>query len=79
MNMKTLLSTALPLAAFFALALNLHSQEAPTPILPKSPAAILQAMKVKNQELIEKQVQTLQKLDVIEKEAEQIKILAKRT
>ena len=77
--MKTLLSTALPLAAFLVLTLNLHSQEPQALILPKTPATILQAMKVKNQELIEKQAQTLQKLDVIEKEAEQIKVLAKRT
>lgn len=77
--MKTLLSTALPLAAFLVLALNVHSQGIQTVILPKTPAAILQALKVKNQELLEKQVQTLQKLDVIEKEAEQIKVLAKRT
>ena len=77
--MKTLLSNALPLAAFLVLTLNLHSQETQALILPKTPATILQAMKVKNQELIEKQAQTLQKLDVIEKEAEQIKVLAKRT
>ena len=74
--MKTLLSLTLSVAALFALSANLHSQ---APAAPQSPAQILQAMKAKNQEVIEKQTQTLLKLDELEKEAEQIKILAKRT
>ena len=49
------------------------------PAAPQSPAQILQAMKAKNQEIIEKQTATLLKLDELEKEAEQIKVLAKRT
>lgn len=76
--MKTLLSLTLSVAALLALAANLHSQ-APAPAAPQSPLQILQAMKAKNQELIEKQTQTLQKLDEIEKEAEQLKIFGKRT
>ena len=76
MNMKTFLSLTLSATALFALALNLHSQ---APAAAKSPLEILQAMKAKNQELLEKQAQTLQKLDEIEKESGQIKILAKRT
>ncbi len=74
--MKKVLSLTLSLAAFLALALNLHSQ---APVVAKTPAEILLAMKVKNQELIQKQTQTLQKLDELEKEADQIKALAKRT
>ena len=74
--MKTFLSLALSVAAFLALATNLHSQ---APAAPKSPMQILQAMKAKNQETIEKQTQTLQKLDELEKDAEQLKIFGKRT
>ena len=74
--MKTLLSLTLSVAALFALAANLRSQ---TPAAPASPGQILQAMKAKNQDTIERQTQTLQKLDELEKEAEQIKVLAKRT
>lgn len=76
--MKTFLSLTLSVAALLALAANLHSQ-APAPAAPPSPLQTLQAMKAKNQELIEKQTQTLQKLDEIEKEAEQLKIFGKRT
>jgi len=74
--MKTLLSLTLSVVALFALALDLHSQ---APVPPATPLQILKAMKAKNQELIEKQTQTLQKLDELEKEADQIKVLAKRT
>ena len=75
--MKTLLSLTLSVAALLALGLNLHSQ-APVPAA-KSPLQTLQAMKLKNQELIEKQTATLQKLDAIEKDAEQLKIFGKRS
>ena len=74
--MKTLLSLALSVAALLALAADLHAQ---APGAPKSPMQILQAMKAKNQEVIEKQTQTLQKLDDLEKDAEQLKIFGKRT
>jgi len=74
--MKTLLSLTLSAVALFAFALDLHSQ---APVAPATPLQILQAMKAKNQQLIEKQTQTLQKLDELEKEADQIKTLAKRT
>ena len=74
--MKTFLSLTLSATALFALALNLHSQ---VPAVPKSPLQILQAMKAKNQELIEKQTQTLQKLEDLEKESGQLKTFGKRT
>ena len=74
--MKTLLSLTLSLAALLALGINLHSQ---VPAAAKSPLETLRAMKLKNQELIEKQTATLQKLEAIEKDAEQLKIFAKRS
>ena len=74
--MKTLLSLTLPAAAFFALALDLHSQ---APAAPQTPLQILQATKVKNAELLEKQAATLLKLDELDKDASQLKTFAKRT
>ena len=74
--MKTLLSILFSLAAVFALNATLHSQ-APGPA--KTPLQQVQALKAKNLELIEKQTQTLLKLDAIEKQSEQLKFLGKRT
>lgn len=74
--MKTLLCLVLLFAGFLALGAKLHSQ---APTAPKSQVQILQAMKAKNQEIIQKQEQTLLQLDTLEKEAEQIKIFAKRS
>ena len=74
--MKTFLSLTLSATALFALALNLHSQ---APAAPQTPLQILQAMKAKNQELLEKQTQTLLKLDDLEKESGQLKAFGKRT
>jgi hypothetical protein len=89
--MKTSLTLSLAAAALLALGLNLHSQ-APVPLAPvappvpvaapgtsKSTLQILQAMKAKNQELLEKQAQTLIQLETLEKEADQLKIFAKRS
>ena len=88
--MKTFLTLALSATALLALALDLHSQVPAAPdqaaavpnqgaVLPKSPLEILRTMKAKNQELLEKQAQTLQKLDELEKESVQLKTLGKRT
>ena len=74
--MKTLLPLLLSAVVLLALGSKLHSQ-APAPA--KSPLQILQAMKEKNQELLQKQAQTLIQLDTLEKEAEQIKIFGKRS
>lgn len=74
--MKTFLSLTLAVAALLALGLDLHSQE---PASPKTPLQILQDLKARNKELIEKQKQTLQKLEELDKEAAQIKALAART
>ena len=77
--MKTFLTLALSATALLALAFDLHSQAPAAPAAPKSPLEILQTMKVKNQELLEKQTQTLQKLDELEKESVQLKAFGKRT
>ena len=62
-------------AALLLLAVNLHSQTA----LPKSPAEQLKALKTKNAVIIEQQRATLLKLEEMEKQAEQIRILGKRS
>lgn len=61
--------------ALLAFAVNLHSQG----VLPKSPLDKLKDMKAKNAELLDKQSATLQKLDEIDKAAEQLRFLSKRT
>ena len=76
MTMKTFLSLTLSATALFALALNLHSQ---VPAAPKTPLQIIEAMKAKNAELLEKQAATLLKLDDLEKESGQLKTFGKRT
>jgi hypothetical protein len=73
--MKTL-TISLVAACTLALTAHLHSQ---APGAPKSPLQQLQDVKKKNQELLEKQGAALQKLEAIQKEAEQVKFLAKRT
>jgi hypothetical protein len=74
--MKTLTLSLATAALTFALTASLHSQ---APAVAKSPLQQLQDLKKKNQELIERQTGALQKLDTIQKEAEQVKFLAKRT
>ena len=74
--MKTLTISALAVACTFALTAHLHSQ---APAVAKSPLQHLQEIKVKNKELIDRQTGALQKLDTVQKEAEQVKFLAKRT
>ena len=74
--MKTLTLSVLTAAALCALAPHLHSQ---APVAPKTPLQQLQEMQEKNKALIERQTGALQKLDALQKEAEQVKFLAKRT
>lgn len=74
--MKTILPFLLSIAAVFALTVKLHSQ---APGAAKTPLQQVQALKAKNQQLLEKQAQTLLKLDEIEKQSEQLKFLGKRT
>jgi hypothetical protein len=71
--MKTI--CLLTTAALLALAVNLHSQG----VLPKTPIDKLKDLKAKNAEIIEKQGATLQKLDDIEKQSEQLRFFSKRS
>ncbi len=74
--MKTL---PLSLAVIFlacALTAGVQSQ---TSAAPKTPLQHLQAMKVENQKLLEKQAATLLRLDEVQKEATQVRFLTKRS
>lgn len=73
--MKSWTSPLVIAASLGVLVVNLHSQ-AP---LAKSPGEQLKALKAKNAELLELQKQTLLKLDEMDKQAEQIRFLAKRS
>jgi cell shape-determining protein MreC len=73
--MKSPLLLAAAIAAF-ALANIAHSQ---LPGGPQSALQRLQVIKAKNKELIDKQTETLKKLDEIQLESQQIKFLGKRS
>ena len=60
----------------FAFTAQLKSQ---APEAPKTPLQQLQALKLQNQQVLEKQTATLLKLDELQKEAAQIKFLAARS
>jgi hypothetical protein len=62
--------------ALLLLPLSLNSQ---SPQPNKPPLTILQELKAANKALIEKQQATLQKLDELEKNASQLKIIGKRS
>jgi len=61
-------------SALLGLAVNLHSQG----ILPKTPVQKLRELKAKNDEIIKAQNATLDKLDEIDKQAEQMRFFSKR-
>ena len=71
--MKTI--APIVVAALLGLAVNLHSQG----IMPKTPVDSLRALKVKNDDLLEKQKATLLKLDEMDKQAEQMRFFSKRS
>jgi len=73
MKAKTLSLTIL--AALLGLAMNLHSQG----VAPKSTVDRLRDLKAKNDEIIEKQKAALLKLDEMDKQAEQMRFLSKRS
>jgi hypothetical protein len=73
--MKKLPSFLTVIAALLALGANLHSQS----VLPKSPGEQLKTLKARNTALLEQQKQTLLKLEELEKMADQIRLLAKRS
>ena len=72
--MKKFSLALIAVSAFLGLALNLHSQG----ILPKTPVQKLHELKAKNDEIIQKQNTTLEKLDELDKQAEQMRFFVKR-
>lgn len=72
--MKKFAPAIIAVAALLGLAVNLHSQG----ILPKSPVEKLRGFKAKNEEIIKAQAATLEKLDEIDKQAEQMRFFSKR-
>ncbi|MEI7958647.1 MAG: hypothetical protein WCI40_06030 [Verrucomicrobiota bacterium] len=77
MNRFSLLLTMTALAAFFVSGARLNSQE--TAPVRKSPQEVLALLKASNAELLQKQQKTLEKLDDLKLQAEQLRILAKRS
>ena len=75
MNRLSPLIAVTALAALFASEARLNSQESAA----KSPREQLLALKISNAELLKKQRQTLQKLDELKLQAEQLRIWAKRS
>ena len=73
--MKNFAFSLILAASIFSLGMNLHSQ---VPAV-KSPVDQLKALKLKNDELIQKQQAALTKLDEMEKQAEQMRFLSKRS
>jgi hypothetical protein len=66
------------IAAVFGLTVaNLCSQ--PQTEEPKTSAALIQAMKAANSDILKQQEKTLETLDTLQKEAEQLKIFSKRS
>jgi hypothetical protein len=76
MKTQWITSLALSFAAIFIFSARLHSQG---PGAEKSPLQTAYGLKAKNQEIIEKQTQTLLKLDDLDKAAAQLKAFGKRT
>ncbi|MDB6154756.1 MAG: hypothetical protein JWL90_3209 [Chthoniobacteraceae bacterium] len=72
--MKKIPFLALLLLVCVAWTGRLHSQNT-----VKTPLQQLQALKIQNQQLLEKQAATLTKLGEMEKEAQQLKFLTKRS
>jgi len=91
--MKRLATLLLLLGAVMAPFAHLQSQSAPAPAQPvatqvitinivaqlKSPLADLQALKAANQATLDQQAKTLQALDELQKQAEELKIFGKRS
>jgi hypothetical protein len=73
--MKKVFVFHVAVAALLLLAVNLHSQTA----LQKSPVEQLKTLKARNAEIIERQKAALLKLEEMEKQADQIRILGKRS
>lgn len=73
--MRISTTLALVVAAVVGFSVNLHSQG----VAPKSTLDRLKELKAKNADLIEKQKATLTKLDEMDKAAEQMRFMSKRS
>ncbi|MDP9292535.1 MAG: hypothetical protein M3O82_09255 [Verrucomicrobiota bacterium] len=71
------MKTAYVIATMMVLSVARLNSQAPPAAL--TPLASIQQMKAANQALIEQQQKTLQVLDDLGKEAEQLKVMGKRT
>jgi len=80
MNRSTLstLVAVTACGAFFASEARLNSQGMAAPVA-KSPQELLAVLKASNNELLQKQQKTLEKLDELKKEADQLRIMSKRS
>jgi hypothetical protein len=74
--MKTILLSGCAACAALFLTAHLHSQ---SPAAAKTPLEQLQALKAQNQLLLEKQTATMVRLDELQKDAAQIRFMAKRS
>lgn len=72
--MKKFAPALIAVSALLGLAVNLHSQG----IMPKTPVQKLRELKTKNDEIIKAQTVTLEKLDELDKQAEQMRFFVKR-
>lgn len=78
--MKTIALFVIGAAFAFALTADVRSQATPPPIAPaRSPLGQLQAMKVENAKLLEKQAATLLLLEDMRVQAQQLKAFTKRS
>ena len=77
MNRLTLLLAVTALAALLASEARLNSQE--NAAAAQSPKELLLSLRASNAELLKKQQQTLQKLDELKQQAEQLRIWSKRS
>lgn len=69
--------TVFAIAAAVALGTTLHVRSQ-APALPVSPLEAVQLIKAQNQKTIEQQNATLKRLEELQKEAQQLRILARR-
>lgn len=71
--------TLFVVAAAVALGTSLHVRsQAPVPAVPATPLEALQLIRGQNQRTIDQQNATLKRLEEIEKDAHQLRILARR-
>ncbi len=74
--MKTLALSLLAALLAVAVPASVRSQSAR---VPRTPLEQLQAMSLENQKLLERQAETLKKLEQLDLEAQQLKFLGKRS